>query len=141
MFFLEDVAKKIVLGQILNGVSKYDVELIAYAVLSNHYHLLFYCDKAENVSKFIHQINGGTSFQLNTLTGIHQSLWGEKFNKTILDESAFDNILSYIIYNPYKHELVKNIEALKKYKFCNYSDIINTRRNITEPQNINIELE
>lgn len=60
---------------------------------------------------------------LKKITGIHQSLWGEeKFSKLLYDEDSYWRVFVYIIGNPLKHNLVKDLNELENYKHCNYGE-------------------
>ena len=120
--FLEDHKKQIVLDQLLETEKTFGIKFNAYSIISNHYHLQFYLDKGRDLKKIMQKINGGISFKLNKLNGVYQTLWSDYYNVNIRDESAFNNIMGYILGNPFKHRLVKSIGDLQDYKFCNYRE-------------------
>lgn len=120
-YFIDDWGKEIVFGQLQRCELELGMAVLAYAVLSNHYHLLVKVYDYKIIRKALQYLNGGTSREYNLVTGIKQSLWGaEKFNREVVDQVAFDRILAYIVSNPLKHGLVKDLAELKKYKYCSY---------------------
>jgi putative transposase len=121
--FLYDWQKEILLSQILLAVGRCGLELRAYAILSNHYHLMVECTSPRLLKKSLQLINGGSSFRLNKKLGAQQRVWGEHYNYAIVDDNALTNILAYILKNPLKHELVNSIEELKKYSFVSYDRV------------------
>ncbi len=120
--FLEDLKKQIVLDKILETAKKYKFKPDAYSILSNHYHLLFYLHKGLNLKKIIQMINGGISYGLNQDDKKYPSIWDKYYSKNISNKEAYFTVMGYIIGNPFKHGLVKSIDELKNYKFCNYNE-------------------
>jgi putative transposase len=121
-YFLEDFKKEIILEQLKEIEKIFNLKFDAYSILSNHYHLLFYLDRGEDLKKIMQKLNGATSYKLNILNKVNRAIWDEYHNINVLDEKTFYNIIGYIIGNPFKHGLVKNIDELKDYKFCNYNE-------------------
>ena len=121
-FFMEDFKKKIVLNKILEIAKKFKIKLDAYSILSNHYHLLFYLIKGLDLKEIMQMINGGVSYELNKIGKKYTSIWDQYHNKNIFGEEAYFNVIGYVIGNPFKHGLVKSIDDLKDYKFCNYNE-------------------
>lgn len=121
-FFIEDWQKQIILDQLLRIEEKFDLKFDAFSILSNHYHLLFYLNNGKDLKKILHFLNGGVSFQLNKLEKVNRAIWDKYKNYNVDDEDAFYNIMGYILGNPFKHGLVKDITELKNFKFSNYNE-------------------
>jgi REP element-mobilizing transposase RayT len=66
-FFNTDTKKEIIKDRLKTSTEKYNIRIYAWAILSNHYHFLFQVKKSQNLSDFIGYINGGSSFELNSL--------------------------------------------------------------------------
>ena len=142
-YFSEDFKKQIILDELLNAEKYFKVQFIAYSILSNHYHLLFYLAKGLDLQKIMRKINGAISFNLK---GINKPIWDDYYNSNVLDENSFYKVTGYIIGNPFKHRLVKSIDDLSNYKFCNYKEKLKEygkegiNEIIANVQNLNWEL-
>jgi putative transposase len=123
-YFIEDDDKKILVNQINKARKKFNLEIIAFVVLSNHYHMLLKCSNWKLLSKSWQIINGATSYLINNRHKIRRSIWGYKFNWAVKDEANFYKFLGYILGNPLKHGLVKTMEELRGYDFFNYKEVI-----------------
>lgn len=122
--FDTDVKKQIIKNQIIKAQKKFNIKLFGYSIVSNHYHLLFYIDQASNIGRIIQLINGGSSKILNSLENINRSTWSGYWDRVIRDENSFLRILGYIIGNSYKHGVVKGLQDLEFYPFCNYRNVV-----------------
>ena len=120
--FFRSFEKEIILEQLKEIEKIFNLKFDAYSILSNHYHLLFYLDRGEDLKKITQKLNGATSYKLNILNKVNRAIWDEYHNINVLDEKTFYNVIGYIIGNPFKHGLVKSIDELKSYKFCNYNE-------------------
>lgn len=102
---------------------KFDIEILAYCIMSNHAHLLIFTEKIDILSSFMHLIN---------------SLYAQKYNKTenrvghvfrnrylseaIYSEKYLVNCINYIHKNPVKAGMVK---LCSEYKYSTYNDYVN----------------
>jgi putative transposase len=117
--------KEILQSQILTASSKFNVTVVAYAILSNHYHLLIDVDESESqMTKFLQQVNGGTSFRISKPSHV-QSIWEpkNKYSRLIMGEKAMFQVIGYVVGNPLKHGIAKDFHELDDYNYCNYSEI------------------
>ncbi len=57
--------RKIIYNTLKEGIKKFKINLYAFVILSNHYHLLFKIQKGLELSKFVGYINGRSSKELN----------------------------------------------------------------------------
>lgn len=121
-YFLFDYQKQILLNKFKETEEFFRIRFIAYAILSNHYHILTYLDNGAILKKILQRINGGTSYALNKIDGINRAIWGEYYNSNITDEKSYYKVMGYILGNPFKHGLVKSVPTLKNYIFCNYNE-------------------
>ena len=142
-YFIKNESRQIILNELLEIEKYFGIKFIAYSILLNHYHLLFHLDKGLEMKKIMQKINGTVSFQLK---GINKPLWEDYFNSNVLNEDSYYKVLGYIIGNPFKHGIVKSIDDLRDYKFCNYNEMEKEfgREGINEiianVQNLNWEL-
>ncbi|NQT49616.1 transposase [Candidatus Kuenenbacteria bacterium] len=124
-FFVEDYAKQIIKLQIRKAQKKFGIKIYGYVILSNHYHILIKSSHWRDVPKFLQIVNGGSTFLLNRKQGFERrGMWNERWAKQILTEKSFFNVLGYILGNPYKHGLVKNLLKLYQYGFSSYQELV-----------------
>ncbi|MCX6713711.1 MAG: transposase [Candidatus Vogelbacteria bacterium] len=118
------------------------VEIVAYCLMDNHFHLLLKEIKDGGVSTFMHKLATSYTMYFNKINERKGSLFESNFNAKHLDD---DNYLkctfAYIHLNPikiidknWKEEGVKDIkkakEFLNKYYYSSYLDYKNTGRSI-----------
>jgi len=128
LFFDTDVKKQLVKNRILEASKKQHIRIAAYAVLSNHYHLLLRGESWDAVPKFLQLVNGGSAYLLNKMEGLEgRGVWDKRFAKPINTEVGLYNVTGYILGNPLKHGMVKDLVGLYNYEFCNYSDVVKER--------------
>ena len=97
-------------------------------MLSNHYHLLLRGERWDDVPKFLQLINGGSAYLLNKLDGpAGRGVWDKRFSKPINTEVGLYNVAGYILGNPLKHGVVKDLTELYKHQFCNYGEVVKER--------------
>jgi len=120
-YFEYDYQKQIVLDKLKDISYKY--ELIAYSILSNHYHVLIYLNNGEDLKVVMQSINGGISYNLNRIENVNRSIWDKYCNSNVADRESYMRIIGYIAGNPFKHGLVENIEGIESYKYCNYKQL------------------
>jgi REP element-mobilizing transposase RayT len=110
---------------LFESLIKLNIQIYAYCILSNHYHILIKGEHWKENSKFIQLINGGSSYQLNKFEHIERrSIWATRWAKKVNKQNDFEIILGYILGNPIKHGLTQDIKSLFAYQFCNYRESI-----------------
>ena len=120
-FFEKNFEKDILWLVLRKAINKFKIGLFAWVLLDNHYHLLFKIQDGKNLLRFIHFINGKSSFLLNQAEMRRgRKIWCQYWDKCIRDEVDFWKHFNYIHHNPIKHSLVKNKNELENYKFCSY---------------------
>jgi len=83
------------------------IELRAWVVLPNHYHLLAYVPDFEALSDFFRRVHGPTTRYWNqeeTTPG--RKVWYRYTDRAIRSERHYYTTLNYIHYNPVKHGYV-----------------------------------
>jgi putative transposase len=101
-------------------VLQFQIKLIAWVVLSNHYHLLFMPNKADELGGFLKRLNGSTSRKLNLLDNKQgRTVWYSYWDRCMRNEHDFWTRFNYINYNPVKHGYVINPEdwGFSSYRF------------------------
>ena len=123
-YFIDNNKKEIVLDQLFRVERECEIKFDAFSILSNHYHLLFYLENGNDLKKIMQMINGGVSYKLNKVDKINRVIWQDYYNRNVYSKKAYFNIMGYIVANPFKHRLVKSIDDLASYPFCNYKEKI-----------------
>lgn len=106
---------------LLELVEAFRIDLTAWVVLPNHYHILFLPQNGEEVGKFIKRLNGRTSYELNGLDQTRgRSVWYSYWDTCIRGEHDFWTRFNYIHYNPVKHGYVQNPESWAYSSYPHY---------------------
>ena len=99
----------------------YNVQLHAYILMHNHYHLLIQT-KQENLSKFMKHINASYAIYFNRKNKRSGHLWQGRFKSWyVTDEAYLYTLVHYIHNNPLKANITK---YLKKYPYSSYPAFI-----------------
>ncbi len=102
----------------------YQWKIIAWVVLSNHYHAILWspADAEKSLDKFVSSYHKFTARKWNNED--HQTgrpVWWNYFDTCIGDRREFFAKLNYVHWNPVKHGLVKHPED---YVFSSYRDFM-----------------
>jgi putative transposase len=86
------------------------MEILAWVVLPNHYHLLVQVANFNDLSKLFHSVHGATSRQWNLEDGATggRTVWYSYSDRAIRSERHYYTTLNYIHNNPVKHLWVKS---------------------------------
>jgi len=118
-WFLQPNKYKLLLLDILEEkTKKFNLPLIAYVILNNHYHLILKIIDARKIPKFIGELNGASARAINKADdAINRKIWWNYYDHVIRNEADFLKHLNYIHQNPVKHGLTQKLE----YQFSSYS--------------------
>ncbi|RUT09159.1 hypothetical protein DSM106972_012120 [Dulcicalothrix desertica PCC 7102] len=86
-----------------------DVEILAWVVLPNHYHVLVYVENFDSLGKSLRIVHGKTSRYWNlddNITG--RKVWYSYFDRAIRSERHYNATINYIHRNPVKHLWTKS---------------------------------
>jgi putative transposase len=100
----------------------YQWRILAWVVLSNHYHALLRSpsDPKKSIDKFVASYHKFTATRWNKEDNqIGRAVWWNYYDSCIKDKREFFAKLNYIHWNPVKHGLVKHAED---YRFSSYRD-------------------
>ncbi len=117
--YLNTDAKKVAFCDALfKQIQKFDWDLEAWAVLSNHYHFVAQAPgAAENLKRLIQAIHSISARSINALNGTPgRRVWYNYWDTCITHETSYLARLHYVHMNPAKH----GITELKAYPFCSY---------------------
>jgi putative transposase len=94
------------------------IDIAAWVLLNNHYHLLCYFQKSEQIPIFVKRLHGATSYKLNKYDQKQRrKVWYSYWDHCVRDERDYWTKFNYIHYNPIKHGYVKNLD---KWEFSSY---------------------
>ncbi len=128
--FLEKQDYNKFMKEIRNTKEKYQYELYAYCLMTNHVHLILY-DKTDNLSK-----------ALQSLTIAYSSYWNKKYervghlfqdrflSKKVENESYLKTLCRYVHQNPYK----SGIEQMEEYTWSSYQEYVKETKIISTRQ-------
>lgn len=103
--------------------STYSTKIIAYCIMNNHAHILFYSKNIEELSSLMRSINTSYALFYNRLENRVGYVFRNRFvSEPILDEFHLNNCISYIHNNPVKAKIVN---SPSQYIYSSYIDYIN----------------
>ena len=96
--------------KLLLAFQEIKAEVVAWAVLANHYHILTGVQSLDDVSATLKQLHGSTSFEWNKADGLQgkRKVWYKFADRMIRDDAHYYRALNYIHYNPVKHGYVED---------------------------------
>jgi putative transposase len=113
---------------------KFDWNLQAWAIFSNHYHFIFYSDMPTDIGKFIKNFHGRMSYLINKEDNTPgRVVWYQYRETRLTHQKSHYARLNYVINNPVKHKLVY---VAHDYQWCSASWFEKTaERNFVEAIN------
>ena len=124
--FAEDRDKERFLEKLGESVEQYHVRLYAYAVMTNHYHLLVETPRA-NVAKFMQQLNTSYTMFYNARHGRVGHIFSGRYKaKIVSGEEYLLKLTRYIHLNPVKvkgvrkQSLLERTKYLRRYRWSSY---------------------
>jgi len=109
----QSVIWKIAISSIHIANYKYPVNIDAFVLMNNHYHLLLYTPDA-NLDKFMNILNSNISREIRRRTGRINRIFGDRYKwKIITSEQYYLTVIKYILQNPLRALLVKKCEEYR----------------------------
>jgi putative transposase len=102
--------------------SKIIKELIAYTIMPDHIHLLVEIEDVKTLSKFLQSFKTHSSKKIKEFIGKSEyPIWQRgTMDHCIRDDNDFDNHLSYLFFNSYKHLKI----SPKDFDFHNFNEMV-----------------
>jgi len=123
-YFKTSEQKQIIFDQINKIKEKLNIEITAYSVAVNHYHLKFYLEEGLNLAKVKQFMHGGTSFEYKRKYKMkYNALWQSRKTFVITSDEMDWMITGYIAGNLLKHKEVSTFDELKNNPFSSYNFI------------------
>ncbi len=90
---------------LLEAMEGIQVEVIAWVILSNHYHILIDVESLDSVSAALKYLHGKTSRQWNLQDNLTEKrrVWYKFSDRLMRSEKQLHQTFNYIHYNPIKH--------------------------------------
>lgn len=122
--FFDEEDKKNFLGTLSDASNQYDIEIHAYCLMDNHYHLLIKTPKA-NISRAMRHLNGVYTQRYNRRHDTDGALFRGRYKAILIDSDAYLlHLTKYIHLNPLS---AKMVEQLEDYEWSSYLAYIGKR--------------
>jgi putative transposase len=109
--FERDGHKDLVRDQLKTLIVEFRLQLSAWVILDNHYHLMVKSRVGADLPRFFGRLHGRTSFELNGRDDKRgRQLWHNYWDACIRTEADYWKRFNYIHYNPVKHGYVSRTE-------------------------------
>jgi len=106
---------------------KYNIEIYAYCLMPNHFHLVIYTKYSESLSKAMHWISSSYVRYYNKRYKISGHLWQGRYKSFIVEQDSYLLVLlKYVEVNPKRAKIVKLCQDYK------YSSAYNRINNIND---------
>ena len=130
-------------NKILNNLAKEKnllIDIIAYCLMPNHFHLLLKQNKNKGIENFLRLISNSHSNYFNTKYKRKGGLFEGTF-KTVLVENDEQllHLSRYIHLNPYSSFVVKTIKNTFEYPYSSLKEYLNSKNNKICRNNIVID--
>ncbi len=102
---------RIIIGTLARASRRYEVGVVAFAFLSNHYHLLVRVKDAERLARFMTFFNSKLAREVVRLTDWKDKVWSRRYQATVVnnEEAAQAARLFYVLSNGVKENLVARV--------------------------------
>jgi putative transposase len=103
-----DSRRQEMLNRLFETLVKHGIELRAWVVLPNHYHLLAYVPDFTVLGRLFGSVHGSTAYQWNREDHVSgRKVWYRYADRAIRSERHYFTTLNYIHFNPVKHRWVE----------------------------------
>jgi putative transposase len=96
------------LDQLFKNFLDADIEILAWVILTNHYHVLVNTVEFKRVSGILRLIHGRLARQWNLEDKLRGKVWYSYSDRAIRSQRHYYATLNYIHYNPVKHNYVES---------------------------------
>ncbi len=109
---------------LVETMKKIQAEIIAWVILSNHYHFLVDIDSLDSISSAIKLLHGTTSRIWNIEDGLtgKRRVWYKFSDRYIRDDKQLRQTFNYVHYNPEKHGYSDDIGEWQWTSYKLYED-------------------
>jgi len=126
--FLEESEKFDLIARFEELVPEMDVNIYAWAIMPNHFHLLVRTG-SEPIHRFMHRLLTGFAVSYNLRNERKGYVFQGRFKSILVQEEMyFLNLMKYIHLNPLKAGLVSELHNLQEYRWCGHGSILGVRK-------------
>jgi len=105
---------------------QFKISLLGYCVTSNHIHFLVLAKIPQNISRFMHKLQGQFAVYFNRRKNRSGAFWEERYHATMVDGGEhLRNCLTYIDLNMVRAGVVRHPED---WRWCGYYEILGCRQ-------------
>jgi REP element-mobilizing transposase RayT len=99
---------RIIVGALARAGRRYEVGVVAFSFLANHYHLLLQVRDADQLASFMSLFNSKLAREVARLTGWKDKIWSRRYQAIVIsnEEPAQVARLFYVLSNGVKENLV-----------------------------------
>lgn len=117
--------EKVIVLENLYKSDKRLVDIYAFSLMPNHYHILLKQKEEKGITNFIRLIQNSYAHYLNIKTKRFGSLFQSPFKAVrIENDQQFIHVARYIHLNPITSYLIANPNHLDSYEWCSYKDYL-----------------
>ena len=113
-------AKELVRDQLSELAREFKLQLAAWVILDNHYHILAKSHIGKELSRFIGRLHGRVSHDLNDRDNAHgRQVWHNFWDTCIRSDADYWIRFNYIHHNPVKHGYTRQMSdwVFSSYRF------------------------
>ena len=123
--FNSNTHKELFLTLLAEMVRTFKIEIHAYCLMDNHYHLLIRTPLA-NISKAMRYLNSVYTIKYNKLEKKDGALFRGRFKSMLVESDGYGiHLVRYIHLNPYEAKMVAKIEDYEWSSFRAYLGLVN----------------
>lgn len=109
----DEECRRIIKGCLARAADQLDVDLVCFAFLSNHFHLVARFPRL-NMSEFMERLQGQIAERLNKHRIRKGTVFPERFDdQALLDDKTLRDKIEYVLNNPVRADLVRRAEDWK----------------------------
>jgi putative transposase len=128
VIFRDDQDRRQFLSKLDLFCQRDDVELLAYCLMDNHYHLAVWQRTERPLSRTMHSLLMGYTRYFNRKYGLSGSLFQSRFQaKPIFDDYAMARLTRYIHLNPHPYF------DFRTYRWSSYRQYSSSKQGIAQP--------
>ena len=121
--FKQDKYKQKYLKFLKLAKEKHEIDIIAYAIMNNHTHLLLHTNKLTELSEFMKKVNEDYGRYYNYVEDRIGHVFRDRYlSEPITNQKYLLSCMAYIHNNPVKANIVDKCE---NYKYSSYLDYLN----------------
>ncbi|MBU1085483.1 MAG: transposase [Candidatus Beckwithbacteria bacterium] len=125
-FIRQTQNKRVEMLDLLRQQSDFLVEIIAYCLMPNHYHLLIKQLTDNGISTFMSKFANSYTRFFNTKNKRIGPIFQGKFKSVLIkNDNQLLHVSRYIHLNPFSSNIITNINSLNQYQYSSYPEYIN----------------